>query len=242
MNEPTTEPEVTTTPAEPEPLTRTLGEELSRSEQMRAVRQRLRTRNQRQLGRRPKSLKARELNQVVKREAEPLLDYAVRDELAARPKTRADCERCATCEAHRAQENPPVIEVLACGHRASQAVNHCRPCPWVGCRMHLYLDVKEDGHIRLNHPGKELEDLKETCTLDVVKDEEEQSREVVGDLTNLTGQRVTAIEREALVQLRVLYGVNEVEDIDPAQIAKEFRAALRKDKGADCGSCQGGCS
>jgi len=208
MNEPTPETES----AETTPLKRTVAEELAHAERARRTRERLRTRTQRQLGHRPKSLKARELTQESKREAAPLFDWSVREEVAPRPKTRGDCAPCEMCEVYNyLGDEAPVFDILACGHRPREVANHCRPCPWVGCRQNLYLDVKEDGHLRYNHPGKELEELAETCALDVA-DRGEQSREAVGDLCNMTGQRITSIERDARVHLRVVLGVDEVSD------------------------------
>jgi len=47
-----------------------------------------------------------------------------------------------------------------------------RPCPWVGCRYHLYLDVvyiKTKGRARIvyRHPGKEPWELVFSCALDI---------------------------------------------------------------------------
>lgn len=55
-----------------------------------------------------------------------------------RPKTRADC------------------------------VDGPRPCPWVGCRYHLYLDARPSGALRLMHGDDvaHLQTMPETCALD----------------------------------------------------------------------------
>jgi len=43
-----------------------------------------------------------------------------------------------------------------------------RPCPWVSCKYHLYLDVNpETGSIKINFPDLEPWELNETCALDV---------------------------------------------------------------------------
>ncbi len=43
-----------------------------------------------------------------------------------------------------------------------------RPCPYVSCRHHLYLDVNPTtGTIKFNYPGVEPDELVETCSLDV---------------------------------------------------------------------------
>lgn len=132
---------------------------------------RLRSRGQRKLGARPRTLKTRESAAQVKREAEPLFDWIVRDELAARPRYRGDC------------------------------IDGPRPCPWVGCRYNLFVDVKPGGYLRMNFPDRDLEDLVESCALDVAE-EGEHTREAVGDLINLTGPQVGVIESEPIARLR----------------------------------------
>ena len=47
--------------------------------------------------------------------------------------------------------------------------NSERPCPYVSCKHHLYLDVTEFGGIKLNFPGLEVWELEETCALDVAE-------------------------------------------------------------------------
>src|SRR4029434_4328489 len=43
-----------------------------------------------------------------------------------------------------------------------------RPCPYVSCKHHLYLDVSaRTGAIKLNFPDLEVWDMNETCALDV---------------------------------------------------------------------------
>lgn len=65
-----------------------------------------------------------------------------------------------------------------------------RPCPWVSCRYHLYLDVNPDtGSIKFNFPDKELWELSETCALDLAESGE-LTFEEVGNLMNLTRERI----------------------------------------------------
>ncbi|MBT3704965.1 hypothetical protein HOG17_04270 [Candidatus Peregrinibacteria bacterium] len=55
--------------------------------------------------------------------------------------------------------------------------NDVRPCPWVGCGFHLYLDVDDNGGIIFNHENTvfnddDLEDpdlrkMVQTCVLDI---------------------------------------------------------------------------
>ena len=96
------------------------------------------------------------------------LPLADDDDLPARPQTRGDC------------------------------VNGPRPCPWVGCRHHLALDVHPStGNIKHNFPGVELEDMAETCALDVA-DRGEVTLQVAGQLMNITRERVRQLEMRML--------------------------------------------
>lgn len=73
-----------------------------------------------------------------------------------------------------------------------------RPCPWVSCRHHLYLEVNDDsGSIKINHPAVELEDLPDTCSLDVADRGGALLSEVGGHLS-VTLERVRQMEMVAL--------------------------------------------
>ncbi len=81
-----------------------------------------------------------------------------------------------------------------------------RPCPWVACRHHLYLDVRpETGSIKFNFPDIAPEDMENrpTCSLDVA-DQGGVTLEAAGEMMNLTRERVRQIETRTLVRLRVL--------------------------------------
>lgn len=77
-----------------------------------------------------------------------------------------------------------------------------RPCPWVGCRHHLYLDVHINENSMPCHPTKEVWELTDTCSLDIAEDGG-VSCERVGELLNLTSERIRQIEVPLLAQLRV---------------------------------------
>lgn len=77
-----------------------------------------------------------------------------------------------------------------------------RPCPWVGCKHHLYLDVNEEtGGIKLNFPDLEPHEMTETCSLDVAE-RDGVTLEQVGEILNLTRERIRQIEVRGLVKLR----------------------------------------
>jgi hypothetical protein len=72
-----------------------------------------------------------------------------------------------------------------------------RPCPFVSCRFHLYLDVSPGtGSIKLNFPDLEVWELEESCVLDVA-DRGGKTLEQVGDYMNVTRERVRQIETSA---------------------------------------------
>jgi hypothetical protein len=74
-----------------------------------------------------------------------------------------------------------------------------RPCPWVGCKFHLYLDVTPAGSIKENYPDRGPEALGESCALDLA-DRGGMTLEAVGDLLGLTRERIRQVERQALAR------------------------------------------
>jgi hypothetical protein len=86
----------------------------------------------------------------------------------------------------------------------SECANGPRPCPWVSCKHHLYLDVNPDtGSIKLNFPDLEVWEMKETCSLDVA-DRTGATLEEVGEILNLTRERIRQVEVRGLIKLKVL--------------------------------------
>lgn len=78
-----------------------------------------------------------------------------------------------------------------------------RPCPWVGCRHHLYVDVNRSGNLKINRPdlsAEQLDEMPETCSLDVA-DQGRQTLDAVRFLVNLTREGVRLIENQALARL-----------------------------------------
>lgn len=119
----------------------------------------------------------------------------------SRPKVLARHDlRRATVEA-RADYQPSSVEDVRPKVRGDCAGGQ-RPCPWVSCRYHLYLSVNpETGAITLHFPDLEPDELKETCALDVAE-RGGITLEEVGELTNLTRERIRQIEVRALVFLK----------------------------------------
>jgi len=79
-----------------------------------------------------------------------------------------------------------------------------RPCPFVSCKYHLYLDVNpETGSIKLNFPDIEVWEMTETCALDVAE-RGGVTLEEVGEIMNLTRERIRQLEMSGLSKLHLV--------------------------------------
>jgi hypothetical protein len=77
-----------------------------------------------------------------------------------------------------------------------------RPCPFVSCKHHLYIDVNPStGSIKLNFPDLEVWELPETCALDVAE-RGGMTLEAVGEVMNLTRERIRQVESSSLKKIR----------------------------------------
>jgi hypothetical protein len=84
----------------------------------------------------------------------------------------------------------------------AECVNGPRPCLFVSCKHNLYLDVNpETGSIKLNFPDKEIWELEHTCALDVAE-KGGITLEEVGEIMNLTRERIRQVETRGLMKLR----------------------------------------
>lgn len=80
-----------------------------------------------------------------------------------------------------------------------------RPCPYVSCKHHLYIDINPStGSIKLNFPDLEVWELPETCALDVAE-RGGMTLEAVGELMNLTRERIRQVESTGLRKIRDEY-------------------------------------
>jgi hypothetical protein len=84
----------------------------------------------------------------------------------------------------------------------ADCVSSARPCVFVSCKFNLYLDVNpETGSIKLNFPDKELWELEFTCALDVAE-KGGITLEEVGEIMNLTRERIRQVETRGLEKVR----------------------------------------
>ena len=82
--------------------------------------------------------------------------------------------------------------------------NEHRPCPFVGCKYNLYLEVvPETGTLRITRPDRAPWDMppEASCALDIA-DRGGLTLEEVGDITNVVRERIRQIEVHALLQLK----------------------------------------
>ena len=77
-----------------------------------------------------------------------------------------------------------------------------RPCPYVGCKYNLYLDVNPaTGSVKLNFPQLEPHEMRESCALDLAEQGGLNKKEV-GKVLNLSRERIRQIQDEAVGKLR----------------------------------------
>lgn len=77
-----------------------------------------------------------------------------------------------------------------------------RPCPFVACKFHLFLDASpSNGAIKLNFPDLEPEELSHSCCLDVA-DAGAHTLEDTAEILNLTRERIRQIEVRAYQRIR----------------------------------------
>jgi hypothetical protein len=95
-----------------------------------------------------------------------------------------------------------VKEVEAIRPRSrADCVNGPRPCMFISCKHHLYLDVNPaTGSIKVNFPDREVWEIEESCALDVA-DRGGITLEEVGAMMNLTRERIRQLETFGLRKL-----------------------------------------
>ncbi len=85
-----------------------------------------------------------------------------------------------------------------------------RPCPYVGCAHHLYIDVSRKGAIEERAHGLEPWEMVDTCALDVAERGWEPgggrgpgaTLDDVAEILGLTKERVRQIEEKAIERLK----------------------------------------
>jgi hypothetical protein len=106
----------------------------------------------------------------------------------------------------------PDVEGVERPTTREECVGGMRPCPFVSCKHHLYLDVSaRTGAIKLNFPDLEVWEMNESCALDVA-DRAGATLEEVGAIMNLTRERIRQVEVKALAKLEALRDGHSLRD------------------------------
>jgi hypothetical protein len=193
---------------------------------------------------------------------EPLLETA--GALALQPKVESDDEKAVTREQRRSRRKrdvrartisvkrmtkrelelgrllyPDVEDVVKPKTRA-ECLEGERPCPFVSCKHHLYLDVSaRTGAIKLNFPDLEVWEMTETCALDVA-DRGGTTLEEVGAIMNLTRERIRQVEVKGLAKLQALKDMNALRDyVDEGPVGKRRLPVLTKNEDEEEGEGEG---
>jgi hypothetical protein len=105
--------------------------------------------------------------------------------------------------------------------KRSECSDAPRPCPFVSCKYHLFIDVSpRTGAIKLNFPDLEVWELPESCALDVA-DRGGTTLEDVGAIMNLTRERIRQVEVKALAKLEALKDMAALRDfVDEGPVGK----------------------
>jgi hypothetical protein len=101
-------------------------------------------------------------------------------------------------------EEQALLQEIAASRPKSRAdcINSPRPCIFVSCKYNLYLDVNpETGSVKMNFPDKEIWELEYTCALDVAE-KGGITLEEVGEIMNLTRERIRQVETRGLEKVR----------------------------------------
>lgn len=111
----------------------------------------------------------------------------------------------------------------------SECAEGPRPCPFVSCKHHLYIDVSpRTGAIKLNFPDLEVWEMGESCALDVA-DRGGTTLEDVGAIMNLTRERIRQVEVKALAKLEALKDMMALRDyVDEGPVGKRRLPRLSK--------------
>ncbi len=115
----------------------------------------------------------------------------------------------------------PDVDEVERPRQRNECAEAMRPCPFVSCKHHLYLDVSaRTGAIKLNFPDLEVWEMTETCALDVA-DRGGTTLEEVGAIMNLTRERIRQVEVKGLAKLSALRDMTALRDyVDEGPVGK----------------------
>ncbi len=79
-----------------------------------------------------------------------------------------------------------------------ECIDGPRPCPHVSCRHHLAISVTRFGGLQITWPTLEIGEVVYSCSLDVADEHGGLILDDIGEILNITRERVRQIERRAL--------------------------------------------
>ena len=125
----------------------------------------------------------------------------------------------------------PEIDDIERPRTRAECADAPRPCPYVSCKHHLFLDVSaRTGAIKLNFPDLEVWEMTETCALDVA-DRGGTTLEEVGAIMNLTRERIRQVEVKGLAKLAALRDMTNLRDyVDEGPMGKRRLPVLSSPK------------
>jgi hypothetical protein len=134
----------------------------------------------------------------------PATSRKVRQKRRDRARSKTIAPKRLTKEELRFRELLPTLDDPDRPATRGACKEEMRPCPYVSCKHHLYLDVNpETGSIKLNFPDLEVWEMAETCSLDVA-DKGGITLEEVGEILNLTRERIRQVEVRGLLKLKMV--------------------------------------
>ena len=93
--------------------------------------------------------------------------------------------------------------------KRADCLNGVRPCPYVGCKYNLYLDVNPGtGSIKFNFPEIEPGEMIESCALDIAT-VGKGTLDEVGRSMNVSRERARQVEEKVLRKLEAKGALNE---------------------------------
>ena len=135
---------------------------------------------------------------------EPTATPKLRQKRRTRMRSKTIAPRRLTKEELKMRDLLPVLDDTDRPQNRGECKEGMRPCPYVSCKHHLYLDVNpETGSIKLNFPDLEVSEMAETCSLDVA-DRGGITLEEVGEILNLTRERIRQVEVRGLLKLKMV--------------------------------------
>lgn len=98
-----------------------------------------------------------------------------------------------------------------------------RPCPFVSCRHHLYLETNPvNGSITIAHGHAEVDEIPETCALDVAS-RGEHTLEELGSILAITRERLRQLEARALRKVKAVAPALQLVDVDAVGLKPKSR-------------------